>query len=120
MKDPDPHSLRALGRGLDLLPGFAVLALPFAFAFWTLGTPGDGSAAEIEASWWFRGYVALLLYAPAMALFWIAGRLAQRWDLPWVAVVLRVLRWALFLLVFGPLLLFLAATFVPPLARLVA
>ncbi len=55
-----------------------------------------------------------------MALFWIAGRLAQRWDLPWVAVVLRVLRWALFLLVFGPLLLFLAATFVPPLARLVA
>ncbi|WP_279479129.1 hypothetical protein [Aureimonas sp. SK2] len=117
MRDEHPHSPAALGRGLDLLPGFAVLALPFAWAFWALGTPGDLSPSELEASWWFRGYVALLLYAPAMALLWLAGRLARRWGRPGLLVVLRLLRWSLFLVVFGPILLF-AAAVCPPLARL--
>ena len=79
MRDEHPHSPAALGRGLDLLPGFAVLALPFAWAFWALGIPGDLSPSELEASWWFRGYVALLLYAPAMALLWLAGCLELAW-----------------------------------------
>ncbi len=118
MRDDHPHSLPALARGLDLLPFVAVFALPFAWAFWAMGTPSDLTATQIEASWWFKGYLAVLLYAPAMALLWIGARLARRWHRPGVAVMLRLVRWALFLVVYGPILFFIAAAFVPGLRRL--
>lgn len=117
--DNSPHTLGAYLKGLDLVPYVAVLALPFAWAFWAMGVPGEGTPEQIEASWWFKGYVAVLLYAPSMAICWAIEWKVSRREWPGLRFAVAIFRWAHFLIVMGPLIILMAAIFVPPFGRLI-
>lgn len=116
--DPSPHTLRAYARGIDTIPYVALLALPFAWAFWAMGAPGNAAPDEIAGSWWFAGYLAFLAYAPSMAVCALGERLTRRWGWPRVRIAIRLVRWAHFAVALGPIILLLAAVVLPPLGRM--
>lgn len=107
--DENPHTLRAYLKGIDLIPYVAVLALPFAWAMWAMGVPGDATPEELGASWWFRGYLAMLLYLPSIAACGLAEWVSRRRQWPRFRVGVRLFRWLHFLVVFGPIILLIAA-----------
>lgn len=117
--DDNPHTLKAYARGLDLIPYVAVLAVPFAWAFWAMGVPGQSNPEAIESSWWFKGYLAVLLYAPSMAICAIVEWQCRRWNWSHVRACVGFFRWAHFLVVMGPIVVLAVAIFIPPFGRLI-
>jgi hypothetical protein len=118
--DNNPHTLRAYADGIDLIPYVAVLAVPFAWAFWALGVPGGSSPEAIEDSWWFKGYLAVLFYVPSMAICGVVEWECRRRNWSRVRACVRLFRWAHFLVVMGPIIVLMAAIFIPPVGRLIS
>ncbi len=118
--DENPHTLRAYLKGIDLIPYVAVLAVPFAWAFWAMGAPGNVSSEQLDDSWWFKGYVALLLYVPSMALCGFLELISRRRSWPGLRIGIRFVRWVHFAVAIGPIIVIIAAIFIPPLRRLIS
>lgn len=118
--DQNPHTLNAYLRGIDLIPYVAVLAVPFAWAFWAMGAPGNASSEQLGSSWWFKGYVALLLYVPSMALCGLIELMSRRRNWPGVRIGITLFRWVHFWIAIGPIIVIIAAILIPPLGRLIS
>lgn len=105
---------RGFGAALDLVPYIAVLAWPLAWFAWAMGAGGNVTAEEVEASWWFKGYVAMLLFVPSMLVCGIIEWRARRRGLWLVRPAVRVFRWVHTFVAFGPILAFAAYLALPP------
>ena len=106
--------LGGLGQALDLLPYLALLAFPFVFAGWALGTPGVSQPDSLYELWWARGLIATVLYVPSMAVCAFVEWWARRQGRGSVRHAVRLVRWAHFLIVYGPIGLLLASVLLPP------
>lgn len=106
--------LRSLGAALDLVPYLALLALPFVFGAWALGTPGISNPDSAYEIWWTRGMIATVLYAPSMAVCALVEWLSRRRGWWRLRIGVRVFRWAHFLAVYGPIGALFASIALPP------
>ncbi|ALN75015.1 MULTISPECIES: hypothetical protein [unclassified Aureimonas] len=95
--------LRELGQVLNLVPYLAILATPFGFAVWVMGLGGNATMEEIEASWWFKGYLAMILFIPSMAVCALLEWWSRRRGWMRVRAGVRIFRWTHFLAAFGPI-----------------
>ena len=107
-------AVRSLGAALDLVPYLAILATPFVWAIWIMGLAGNATMEEIEASWWFKGYLAILFFIPSMALCALLERWSGRREWRRMRIGVRVFRWAHFLAAFGPVVALFVALLLPP------
>lgn len=117
--DLNTDTTKVFARVIDTIPYVSVLVVPFAWAVWAMGTPGNATPEQIETSWWFKGYVALLLYIPAMAICGLGEWASRRWNWPRLKMGIRLFRWTYFLVAIGPIIVLVAAIFIPPLGRLI-
>lgn len=108
----NPHTLRAYAKGVDTIPYLAVLAVPFAWAFWAMGVAGNATPEEIESSLMFKGYLATLLYVPSMAVCGLVDWYSRRRKWSVVPKIARVFRWAHFLAAMGPIIVLLMSIFI--------
>lgn len=104
--------MRAYARGIDTIPYVAVIAAPFAWAFWAMGIAGNATPEEIESSWMFKGYLATLLYVPSMAVCGLVDWVSRLRNWSIVPQLARVFRWAHFLVAMGPIIVFLVTIYI--------
>ncbi|WP_338664089.1 hypothetical protein VQH23_02765 [Pararoseomonas sp. SCSIO 73927] len=107
------NALRGFLRAVDLIPYLAVLAVPLAWAAWVMGLGGNATREEVEASLWLKGYLATLLFVPAMIACGVLEWLTHRFVWPRARIAIRLFRWVHVLIVFGPVIAFAALLALP-------